>query len=95
MSRQSILTKYIGPTNSRGSRVKAVQSGWHSDKRTNSITLHWDDALNSDQNHAKAAKALADRLGWNGRYTCGSLGAQSDFAYVFVIDDETAFEVQL
>ena len=55
---QAIVTKYIGPTNVRGSRVKAsAQAG--------SIILNWDDALNSDANHCAAAIALATRLDWN------------------------------
>ena len=54
---QAIQTKYLGPTNFKGSRVKAsAQSG--------SIILSWDDALNADENHHVAALALMRKLDW-------------------------------
>lgn len=55
---QAITTRYIGPTNYKGSRVKAkAQAG--------SITIEWDDALNSEDNHTAAAKALMAKFGWD------------------------------
>jgi hypothetical protein len=56
---QAIQTKYIGPSNVRGARVKA----W---AEAGSLTLSWDHALNVEENHAKAAQALADKFGWTG-----------------------------
>lgn len=56
-SRQAIATKYIGHTNFRGSRVKATC-------QARSITIGWDDALNSEENHAAAAYWLAREMGW-------------------------------
>ena len=54
---QAIETKYLGPTNSRGSRVKAsCQAG--------SVTVGWDDALDVDPNHDAAARALIAKFGW-------------------------------
>ena len=50
--RQAIVTKYIGPTTSRGSRVKAAAYA-------GSITVPWDHALSPEGNHTEAAKALA------------------------------------
>lgn len=56
---QAIQTKYICPTNYRGSRVKATaQAG--------SVTLEWDDALDIEENHRAAAQALAVKMGWVG-----------------------------
>ena len=55
---QAITTKYIGPTNVRGSKIKATAAA-------GSVTLHWDDSMNSDNNHKAAAKALATKLGWD------------------------------
>lgn len=61
---QAITTKYIGPRNVRGSRVKATaQAG--------SVTLDWDDALNQEQNYAAAALALAKKFNWDGSWHCG------------------------
>ena len=54
---QAIVTKYLGPTNSRGARVKATcQAG--------SVTIRWDDARDVDANHDAAAYTLARKLGW-------------------------------
>jgi hypothetical protein len=54
-----IETRFLGPTNYRGSRVKAW-SGEHS------IVVPWDHALNAGENHERAASALALKLGWEG-----------------------------
>lgn len=48
---QAISTKYIGPTNYKGSRVKA-------ECERGQITIEWDDALNTEENHIAACKAL-------------------------------------
>ena len=54
---QAIVTKYLGPTEYRGSRVKATA-------QVGSLTLSWDYALNSDGNHRAAALALANKYNW-------------------------------
>lgn len=77
--RQSIQTKYIGPTDHRGSRVKARTSSGIT------LTLGWDDALGVDDNHSRAAQALALRLGWAGRWYAG--GGQDGKGNVYVQDD--------
>ena len=47
----AIATKYIGPTNTRGARIKAtLPSG-------KSITLQWNHNLDVDENTRQAAKA--------------------------------------
>lgn len=72
---QAIVTKYLGPTNARGSRVKAsAEAG--------SLTLSWNDSLNSDQNHARAAQALAKRFGWHGNWYGGAIPG---IAYAWVL----------
>lgn len=64
--RQAIVTKYLGPTDSRGARVKATaQAG--------SLTLPWEGAADENENHATAAKALATKLEWSGRWYGGGL----------------------
>lgn len=63
---QAITTRYIGPTNFRGSRVKATAAA-------GSVTLNWDDALNSDANHEAAALALATKYGWRGGWFGGGM----------------------
>lgn len=75
--RQAIVTKYHGPSNSRGSRVTAkAQAG--------SVTVSWDHALNSDANHAKAAEALAEKYGWSGTLAGGALPSGDGYCFVFI-----------
>ncbi len=57
IARQAIVTKYLGPTNHRYTRVKATAFA-------GSVTVEWDDSLNTELNHAVAAKTLADKYGW-------------------------------
>jgi hypothetical protein len=51
-----ILTKYMGPTNCRPSRVKASHDRDPDTKWTK--TIFWDHYLSADENHLKAAEAL-------------------------------------
>lgn len=62
---QAIQTKFLGPTNFRGSRVKAYcQAG--------NITLPWSHNLNSEENHKLAILELIKDLGWQDwTYACG------------------------
>jgi hypothetical protein len=63
---QAIHTKYLGPTNHRGARVKATaQAG--------SVTVAWDYALSADKNHAEAARVLTEKWGWLGVWVMGAL----------------------
>jgi hypothetical protein len=48
-----ITTKFIGPTNTRGSRIKATRGN-------QSKTIAWDSTLGIDENHARAAQVLID-----------------------------------
>ena len=62
-ARQSIQTRYLGPTNYRGTRVVAEQSADWGGKR-NRIYVSWDYALGDQENHVRAGMKLARRLGW-------------------------------
>jgi len=77
---QAIRTVYLGPTNVRGSRVKASAAA-------GSITMDWVDAMNSGANHQIAAWALAAKLGWKGRWIGGGIETKSDSFMVWVLDD--------
>ena len=74
--RQSLVTVYRGPTNTRGSRISARCDA----KR---IVVAYDYALNVSENHAAAAAALAAELGWSGKLI-GGLCADSSMCFVFV-----------
>jgi len=54
---QAITTKYLGPTDHRGSRIKATTEA-------GSKTYDWDAELGVEDNHRKAALRLALHLGW-------------------------------
>ena len=75
MSSAYISTKYFGPTNTRGARVKATcQCG--------SITISWDYSLNVDENHVNVMRALTNKfnLEWGNEWAIGS----SNEGYIFV-----------
>lgn len=54
---QAIITKYFGPGNVRGSRIKATAAA-------GSVTMSYDYCLNPDDNHRKAAELLCVKMGW-------------------------------
>lgn len=63
---QAIETKFLGPTNTRGARVKAAcEAG--------SVTMSWDYGLNTEGNHDAALEALVTKLGWFGVWARGWL----------------------
>jgi hypothetical protein len=76
--RQAIMTKYLGPTNVWGTRVKAACYG-------GTTTIGWDHRFGSVENHARAARALAKKMGWSGTWYGGPLPNES--GYAFVADD--------
>jgi hypothetical protein len=63
---QAISTKYLGPTNARGSRIKATTASGLTK------TIPFDYELDEAGNAKKAAKALMKKLGWEGKIACGS-----------------------
>lgn len=71
---QAIVTKYLGPTNVRGSRVKATAAG-------GTITIGWDNRYNSEVNHALACAALVQKMGWQGQWHQGGLPS-GDYCFV-------------
>lgn len=77
--RQAIVTRYHGPTDTRGSRVSARCAAGR-------VTVPWDHALDVPGNHAAAVAALVRKLGWNAP-PCGpfELGALPGGGYVAVM----------
>jgi len=76
---QAIETRYVGPTNSRGSRIIARAAAGR-------LTVHWDYVLNPEMNHQRAADLLARKLGWVGEHHGILIGGgnASNTGYVFV-----------
>ena len=73
---QAIETRYLGPTNTKGGRIKATAWG-------GSVTVGYDYALDGQGNHRAAADALIAKLGWSGTYAQGG-NAKGDGGYYFV-----------
>ena len=80
---QAIETRYFGPTNDRGGRIKAT--AW-----AGSVAMPYDYALNADQNHREAAILLATKYGWAGTFVQGG-NAKGNGYYFVNIDKTTAF----
>ncbi len=82
---QAIVTKYIGPSNTKGSRIKATAAA-------GSVTLHLDNSLNIEDNHALAALALANKYAWRGTWHMGGMPGDSGYCFVSYDDgDRPAF----
>lgn len=76
--RQAVQTKYLPVTNTKPARVKAFAAA-------GSVTVSWDDGLNVDGNHTRAAKALCEKFEWSGLYFGGGL-PEGGFAFVQAVD---------
>lgn len=72
----TIQTKWLPPSNRRGSRIKAT-----SRHRAGAMYRSCDDGLRIDENHEAAAKAMLERNEWTGDW----VGAQNqDGSYTWV-----------
>ena len=71
---KAIRTKYLGATNTRGSRIKA------DDYDGNSITIGYDYSLDGEELFKKSAVALCSKMGWSEQL----IGGGTDTGYVFV-----------
>lgn len=54
---QAITVKYLGPTNTKGARYKAICAA-------GAVTVAYDYSLNTQGNVKQAIKALCAKLGW-------------------------------
>jgi len=81
---QHITTKYLGPTNFKGSRIKATTSFGKT-----SITISYPYELSGVECHAKAVKLLISKLKWedDADYT-RMIYSQLESGYVFVFDND-------
>lgn len=73
----AIHTKFIGPTNTRGSRYKAYTT---KDRKT--VTVNAAQNLDNEQNHNAAAIAYCKMMGWSGKLISG--GTDEGYVYVFL-----------
>jgi len=77
MTRQGIETKYLGATNHKPGRIKATAAA-------GSITMSYEHELNADENHARAAIALAAKFEWTYSKIATGGNAKGD-GYVHVL----------
>jgi hypothetical protein len=78
---QAITTKYLGPTHTRSSRIKASCAA-------GSLTIECDNRWNQERNHTQAAMRLARKLDWDFKFY-GGCDRNGD--YVFVSEGMTYF----
>lgn len=72
---QAIQIHYLGPTNTKGSRLKATaQAG--------SVTIPYPYEVNNEAAYRKAAEALCDKLKWAGKLGGGQL-PNGDYVFTF------------
>lgn len=74
MTMKAIVTKYHGPTNTKGSRISA------SDEDGNKVSIPYPHELSGEAVHRAAAAALCAKMGWTGELAGRSLKG----GYVFV-----------
>lgn len=80
---QAIVTKYLGPTDTKGERIKATCDA-------GSVTVAWDYSMSM---HQLAVSQLTAKLGWtaeqgyHGQWHGGSMPNSSDMCWVFVETD--------
>lgn len=61
--RMSVVSKYLAPTDHRGSRIKVTRSDHRQGDPT--LTVSWDYALNTGENHCEAIRQFVEMLGWD------------------------------
>lgn len=72
---QAIVTRYLSSSATRGARITATA-------QLGGVTVDWDDSQGVYENHIRAAKALADKWGWGGRWYGGALPTDQGYCFV-------------
>jgi hypothetical protein len=77
---QAIITKWLCPTDTKGSRIKVKC-------QAKTMIVLWNDGLGVEENHKAAARILIEKLGWNqdcySKWYAGALPDGSGYAIVF------------
>jgi hypothetical protein len=74
---KAIQTRYYGPTNTRGSRIKAWAEG------VGSVSIPYPHELSGEDVHRAAADKLAAKYGWKNKLVGGGL-PNGDYAFCMV-----------
>jgi len=72
----AIITKYHGPTNTRGSRITAYANG-------HKATIPYPYELSGMECHLAAAEALVKKMGWGPKGELIGGGTDTGYAFVF------------
>jgi hypothetical protein len=66
---QAICTRYLGPTNTQGSRIKAFSEG-----EPRGVTVNFSyGAPTTRYAHMKAVAKFKKKFNWKGKMACGSI----------------------
>lgn len=86
--RLAIITKYHGPTDTRGSRISALGRVAYESAGVRRPALRVTDGYaceqDREQNHCRVAKLLVAKFGWSGLYVAGGLPTMDGNVYVRV-----------
>lgn len=85
---QTILTKYFGPTDHRGTRIRAKASYakttyWHD----------WDYSKNAEENYREAARQLLIKLNWESVAGSWVMGSLTGGDYIFVNTSDQFYSI--
>lgn len=75
---QAIITKYHGPTNTKGERITARADAGR-------VCIPYPYELSGEDVHKAAAEKLRERLGWHGTLAGGSIPG-GGYAFVLVTE---------
>ncbi len=75
---QAIVTKYIGPTNLKGTRIRVKC-------QAKSVLIPWNHALGIEDNHTLAAQTVAESLGWLEKRALAGGALPDGSGYAFVL----------
>ena len=76
---QAIKVKYLGATDTQGTRYKAIAAG-------TSVTVGFDYELDHEANQWAAMKALTDKLEWYGQ--TWARGVYNEDSYFVIVNKE-------
>jgi len=91
MAYMAIETKYLGPTNYRGARIKATAMDTFSDEKRLSVTIPYQYELSAEAMHRLAAEQLMPKL-VNDPDGVSMVAGATDRGYVFVITQQAKQE---
>ena len=74
---KAIITKYHGPTNTKGSRISA------DDGDGNRCYISYPHHVSGEDVHRLAAEALCAKMGWSGAETLRGGATRTGYAFVF------------